>query len=100
MAQIRIDRLRIVLWPLVSSGIGAKGREPLRPHAKDMSLSVCTIASNRSFSPCSAPKTSFLLAPNGIIYHRSEMTAVMCFCLRLFTLPFESKIRLEAESDN
>jgi hypothetical protein len=25
------------------------------------------------------------------------MLALMCFCLRLFTLPFKSKIRLEAE---
>jgi hypothetical protein len=26
------------------------------------------------------------------------MIAFMCFCLRLFTLPFKSKIRLEAEN--
>jgi len=26
------------------------------------------------------------------------MIALMCFCLRLFTLPFKSKIRLEAEN--
>src|SRR5215469_2892274 len=29
---------------------------------------------------------------------RDEMIALMCFCLRLFTLPFKSKIRLEAEN--
>jgi hypothetical protein len=32
------------------------------------------------------------------IYHRSKMIALMCFCLRLFTLPVKSKIRLEAEN--
>jgi hypothetical protein len=37
------------------------------------------------------PKTSSLLAPDGII-------ALMCFCLRLFTLPLKSEIRLEAEN--
>ena len=44
------------------------------------------------------PKTSSLLATDRIIYHRSEMIALMCFCLRLFTLPLKSKIRLEAEN--
>jgi len=44
------------------------------------------------------PKISSLLAPDRIIYARSEMVALMCFCLRLFTLPFKSKIRLEAEN--
>jgi len=44
------------------------------------------------------PKTSSLLAPGRIIYHRSEMIALMCFCLRLFTLPLKSKIQLEAEN--
>jgi hypothetical protein len=33
-----------------------------------------------------------------IIYYRSEMIALMCFSLRLFTLPLKSKIRLEAEN--
>jgi len=51
MAQIRIDRLRIVLWPLVSSGIGAQGREPLRPHAKDHLLERLHHRVHRSFSP-------------------------------------------------
>jgi hypothetical protein len=44
------------------------------------------------------PKTSSVLTLERIIYHRSEMIALMCFCLRLFTLPFKSKIRLEAEN--
>ena len=44
------------------------------------------------------PKTSSLLAADRIIYHRSEMIALMRFCLRLFTLPIKSKIRLEVES--
>jgi hypothetical protein len=44
------------------------------------------------------PKTSSALAPERIIYHRNEMIALMCFCLPLFTLPFKSKIRLEAEN--
>jgi hypothetical protein len=44
------------------------------------------------------PKTSFLLAPDRITYHRSEMIALMSFYLRLFTLPLKSKIRLEAEN--
>ena len=45
------------------------------------------------------PKTSsLLLVPDRIIYHRSEMIALMCFCLRLFTLPLKSKVRLEAEN--
>jgi hypothetical protein len=43
-------------------------------------------------------RTSSLLAPDRIIYHRSEMIAVMRFCLRLFTLPLNSKLRLEAEN--
>jgi hypothetical protein len=48
--------------------------------------------------PLCVPKTSSLLAPDRIIYHRSAMIALMCFCLRLFTLPLKSKIRLEAEN--
>jgi SNF2 family DNA or RNA helicase len=40
------------------------------------------------------PKTSSLLTADRIIYHRSEMIALMCFCLRLFTLALKSKIRL------
>jgi hypothetical protein len=44
------------------------------------------------------PKTSSLLAPDRIIYHRSETIALICFCLRLFTLPLKSKIRLVAEN--
>jgi hypothetical protein len=44
------------------------------------------------------PKTSSVLTPDRIIHNRSEMIALMCFCLRLFTLPFKSKIRLEAEN--
>jgi hypothetical protein len=44
------------------------------------------------------PKTSSVLTPDRIIYNRSEMIALMGFCLRLFTLPFKSKIRLEAEN--
>jgi hypothetical protein len=36
--------------------------------------------------------------PEGIIYHRGETIALTCFCLRLFTLPFKSKIRLGAEN--
>jgi hypothetical protein len=42
-----------------------------------------------------APKTSPLLVLDRIIYHRSEMIALMCFCLRLFTYP-SVEIRLEA----
>ena len=37
-------------------------------------------------------------AAERIIYYRSEMIALMCFCLRQFTSPFKSKIRLEAEN--
>jgi len=44
------------------------------------------------------PKTSSVLALERSIYHRSEMIALMCVCVRLFTLPFKSKIRLEAEN--
>ena len=43
-------------------------------------------------------ETSSVLALERSIYHRSEMIALMCFCVRLFTLPFKSKIRLEAEN--
>jgi hypothetical protein len=55
------------------------------------------IALHHQLAVC-VPKTSSLLAPNRIIYHRSEMIALMCFCLRLFTSPLRSKIRLEAEN--
>jgi hypothetical protein len=48
--------------------------------------------------PLCVPKTSSVLALERIIYDRSEMIVLMCFCLRLFTLPFKSKIRLEAEN--
>jgi hypothetical protein len=37
--------------------------------------------------PLCVPKTSSLLAPDRIIYHQSEMIALMRFCLRLFALP-------------
>ena len=42
------------------------------------------------------PKAPSILAPDRIIYHRGEMIALIYLCLRLFTLPFKSKIRLEA----
>jgi hypothetical protein len=40
------------------------------------------------------PTTSSLLAPDRIIYHRSKMIALICCCLRLFTLRLKSKMRL------
>jgi hypothetical protein len=48
--------------------------------------------------PLYVPKTLCVLASDRIIYHWSAMVALMCFCLRLFTLPFKSKIPLEAEN--
>ena len=39
-----------------------------------------------------------LLAPGRIIYYRVEMIALMCLCLRLFPLPFKSKIPVEVEN--
>jgi len=65
-------------------------------HSLGLAVSIRTRKSPL-FRLC-VPKTSSLLAPDRIIYHRSEMIALMCFCLRLFTLPFKSKIRLEAEN--
>jgi hypothetical protein len=50
------------------------------------------------FGRLCVPKTSSLLASDRIVYYRSEMIALMCFCLRLFALPLKSKIRLEAQN--
>ena len=60
------------------------GREPFK-------LNSTTMGERDSVVLC-VPKT--YLAPDRIIYHRSEMIALMCLCLRLFTLHASRKTGL------
>jgi hypothetical protein len=48
---------------------------------------------DQGFGRLCVPKTRSLLAPDRIIYHRSEMIALMCFCHSAYPSSRKSGLR-------